>query len=456
MRTGRSVPAMRRHNLTTILGWSAAFAATALVAALVGTSLGSRITGASPGASGTETLLVALALAAAAGALAGFLRRRHAFLRGYWWVPALLFVATAALMWAVRGVHHGGDTSRYVGGADRLLSGQPLVELQQANLGYVAFVALTEVLGVGLAGIIAAQVLISALCVLALYDLGRRLGGEISGVAAASLYAANVDLARFTFAILTDSLYTSGIILSVYLTYRTMAIDRRWAVPAAATVLITASIRPSGMFITPVFGTCLAFVMLRDRNLLWKGVATAAVLIGSVWLVAAPARSVVDNNHPAQWLIEGSVVWGHDASRMDMPPAPGVDDSLSALRYCGEWPRACASLFLERVRVEHVHTRPFYSFSHNLLILLVLPPLYGLAAVGLWAARDQPVTALSLTLIVVHAAVVGLTTADWDGRYLLYTLPLITLYSGVGIAAIARRFGALPAMTSRTPPLAGA
>lgn len=447
---------MRRHDFTTVLGWSAAFAATALVTGLVGTSLGSRITGASPGASGTETILVALAFAAAGGALAGFLRLRHASLRGYWWVPALLFVATATFMWAVRGVHHGGDTSRYVGGAERLLSGQPLVELQRANLGYVVFVSLAEVLGAGLTGVIVAQVLLSALCVVALYDLGRRVGGEIAGVAAASLYAANVDLARFTFAILTDSLYTSGIILSVYLTYRAMAIGRRWVVPAAAAALITASIRPSGMFISPIFGTCLAFVMLRERNLIWKGLATAAVLIGSVWLVASPARSVVDNNHPAQWLIEGTVVWGHDASRMNMPPAPGVDDSLSALRYCGQWPRACASLFLERVRVEHVHTRPFYSFGHNLLILLILPPLYGLAAVGLWAARRQPVTALSLTLIGVHAAVVGSTTADWDGRYLLYTLPLITLYSGVGIEAIARRFGVPPAMTSRTPQVVGA
>lgn len=366
-------------------------------------------------------------------------------------LPYLLFAATCLLMAVMQGVLHGGDTSRYLNGAERFINGEPLHAAEGAYFGYIVFVALVQVLGAGATGIIVAQVLISALCVAALYDLGRRVAGEIAGVSAASLYAVNVDVARFTFAILTDSLYTSGLILSVYLTYRALAIDRRWAGPAAAIVLITATLRPSGIFITPIFGAFLAFALLRERGLLWQGLATAAVLTGSLLFVLSPARSVLSWNDPVQWLIEGTVIWGHDESRMEMPPAD-IDDGgrVSALGYCSDWPVACARLFVERVRSSFMATRPYYSSRHNLIIWLLFPPLYALAAVGFWATRRQPLTALALAVIGIHAAVIGLTTDDWDGRYLTYVFPLITLYSGVGIAKIVWRFSAsrAPAVTA--------
>jgi hypothetical protein len=74
--------------------------------------------------------------------------------------------------------------------------------------------------------------------------------------------------------------------------------------------------------------------------------------------------------------------------------------------------------------------------------------LYALAAVGFWATHRHSLTALSLAVIGVHAAVIGLTTDDWDGRYLTYVFPLITLYSGVGIAIIVWRFSASRAVTA--------
>ncbi|MGE3841793.1 MAG: hypothetical protein AB7I50_09415 [Vicinamibacterales bacterium] len=110
-----------RLMVMTVFGWSAAFGITAMVAGWGGSAVGGRITGAYSDESGS--LLVALIVAAAAGALAGALTLRQRFMAGYRWLPVLLFVAMAAFMWTARGVHHGGDTPRYVGGAERLLAG---------------------------------------------------------------------------------------------------------------------------------------------------------------------------------------------------------------------------------------------------------------------------------------------------------------------------------------------
>ena len=251
----------------------------------------------------------------------------------------------------------------------------------------------------------------------------------------------NVDVARFTFAILTDSLYTSGLILSALLTYRALA-NRRWAGPAAAIVVITATPRPSGIFIIPIFGTFLAFALLREKGLLWQSLATAAVVIGSLWFVRSPAKSVYSWNDPVQWLIEGTVIWGHDGSRMNMPPAHAGCARRPRLRGRVLLQRVAdrmARLGVARVRSSFIATRPYYSQRHNMMIWLLFPPLYALAAVGMWATRRQSLTALSLAVIGIHAAVIGLTTDDWDGRYLTYVFPLITLYSGVGIAIIVSR-----------------
>ena len=354
-------------------------------------------------------------------------------------MPVLLFVAMAAFMWTARGVHHGGDTPRYVGGAERLLGGEPLLGRDSAYVGYIAVVALFQTLGTSGAGIVAFQVFVSALCAIALFSMGRRVAGELAGVAAASLYAINVDLARFTFSILTDSLFTSGLLLSTYLTYRALAGDRRGALPAAATALATGFFRPGGSFFVPIFGVALVFAILRDRSLAWRGGAAVAVLVASVWLNLGPVRAVYSTEDPMQWLVGGYVLIENEEYRMPMPPA---GDSVSSIEYCANWPVACIRLVLRRVFVEFAHTRSFYSFRHNLLVWLSFPLLYALAIIGAWAARRHSLTLLSVAVVGLQMALTGLTLADWDGRLVLFVFPLITLYSGVGIAALASSYQA--------------
>ncbi len=423
---------MPSRRFSTALGWSAAFLIVATLAGSAGTRIASGINGAYSEEAGS--LFVAIVVAAVAGAIAGMLAQRHRFLQGYRWVPVLLFVAMAAFMWTVRGVHHGGDTPRYVGGAERLLAGEPLLGRDSAYIGYIAFVAVSKTLAIGEAGIIALQVLVSALCAVALFSMGRRVAGELAGVAAASLYAVNVDISRFTFSILTDSLFTSGLLLSTYLTYRALAGDRRWAAPATAVVLATAFVRPGGSFFLPIFGVALAFAVLHQRSLAWRAGAALVVLAASVWLNLGPVRAVYSTENPTQWLIGGYVLIENEEYRMPMPPAAA---DVSPMRYCAEWPVACSRLVLRRVAVEFAHTRTFYSFRHNLMVWLSFPLLYALAVIGVLATRRESLTLLSLAVVGLQTALTGLTLADWDGRLVLFVFPLITLFSGIGVAVLA-------------------
>jgi hypothetical protein len=50
------------------------------------------------------------------------------------------------------------------------------------------------------------------------------------------------------------------------------------------------------------------------------------------------------------------------------------------------------------------------------------------------AVRGNPLARWLLAVVAAHAAFVALTHADWDGRYLAHVLPLLYVFSGVGLA----------------------
>jgi hypothetical protein len=111
-----------------------------------------------------------------------------------------------------------------------------------------------------------------------------------------------------------------------------------------------------------------------------------------------------------------------------------------ALRVLSEAGGSCARLVGSRIVVEAAHTRSFYSTKHNVAIWLTFPLLYLSAGFGCFSQRRAPLTSLSLSLIALQLGIVGLTGADWDGRFILTVFPLIMLYSGIGVFEAVRRW----------------
>jgi hypothetical protein len=73
-------------------------------------------------------------------------------------------------------------------------------------VGYNGLLAIAEAAGIGHVGVVVVQILVAACATMALYDLGRQLGGRLAGVLAASFFIADYDIARWHLYVLTDSL----------------------------------------------------------------------------------------------------------------------------------------------------------------------------------------------------------------------------------------------------------
>jgi hypothetical protein len=167
-------------------------------------------------------------------------------------------------------------------------------------------------------------------------------------------------------------------------------------------------------------------------------VALAGIILAFVLGAITVSRfyPTSSNAHPEVTLRNG--ITGIPQWRVSMPPdsEPIRGQWSGALNYALRHPFASIRLGVTRVSIELIHIRPFYSSRHNIALLLMLPLLYLLALTGMKLNRDPSLTRLIALTIAAHLFVVAITFADWDGRYLLYILPLIFLLSSCAAASL--------------------
>jgi 4-amino-4-deoxy-L-arabinose transferase-like glycosyltransferase len=334
------------------------------------------------------------------------------------------------------GIRLGGDSQRYLAGADNLLSGLPLEGKQISYSGYALLIAFCRLTRAGLPGVIFIQLLFAAAATVALYDLGRRLHGRRAGLIAAGLFVANPDIARWNAFILTDSLYISLVVLSVWCVDTAARRKRSWYIVAAAALAAAALVRPNGLFLLAVAVLYLVSRAIAHKKL--RRLAVLSIVLAFVLGAIAASRfySASSKDHPEVTLRNG--ITGIHQWRVPMPfdPAPVKGEWPALFSYVAGHPFASVRLGITRVLIELIHVRPFYSFRHNLVLLITLPFLYLLALMGLKVNHDRPLTHLLLLAIGSQLFVVAITFADWDGRFLLYILPLVCLFSACAVASL--------------------
>lgn len=340
---------------------------------------------------------------------------------------------------AVRGVQLGVDSQRYITGAEALLRG-PLQGKASSYIGYVLFVALSKAAGLGLAGAVLGQIVLAALASGALYDLARRLGGDRAGVIAAGFVIVNPDVVRWHHYVLTDSPYTSLVVLCGWAFRRGADLGGSWYFWASCVALVAALVRPNGWILLPLACTYWIHRAVRRSRprRLW---VVAVFILSGLALIRIPFfREVIGRESLDVMLLRGEVIWGHAEGRLEMPRAELAERGWSpAAHYVLRHPLASARLAGARVLAELSHVRPFYSARHNVGTAVVVGSLYLLAGVGLAAVWRESTAKLLLGMIAAHLALVGVTFADWDGRFLLHVLPLIGIFSACGVARLTAR-----------------
>jgi hypothetical protein len=358
---------------------------------------------------------------------------------------ALAFVLLNAVFLVRKGVQLGGDSMRYIDGAGAWLEGRPLGGYTWAYQGYIAVVALGQVTGAGLPGVVGLQIAVAALAGAALIALGATLGGLLAGLVGAAFLVANPDVIRWHGYILTDSLYISAVVLVTLAVWRAAHRGGPWYGLALLVLLPAVTLRPTGLVLLPVaaFFWSARGVVKRD----WTGFALGMLLaVVTASVVFSPRVQNTAGELPGQTLRSGRVIFRHSAFRMQMPEgeSPGGRGWIADLHYVARHPGLTLELGARRVVVEVAHVRPYYQTRHNVLIVAVLLPLYALAAIGIVATWRHPLTHLVLGVIVAHLLLVAVSLADYDGRFLLHVWGPIAILAAAGVGRLMRGTGPGP------------
>lgn len=348
-------------------------------------------------------------------------------------IPLVVFAVVSVVLWQAFGVRNANDTGFFLSGAETLRAGHWPHDSQASYLGYIAFVAIFQVLGLSAGWIVFAQWLISASVVVAIFDLGRRVASPTAGSIAATMYALNVDVTRFTFYVLSDSLFASVLLLTLYAVYRAAADSRPWFAAAIGGCLAVALIRTNGWLMLPVLVEWLIRSRPNTPTNRWR----VRLAFGICYLVcvAAGFSRVGAGNVGYELLRSGRVIWLDPESWITMPDAGELQSGLPpAVAYALSHPLASLDLMSRRVIVEVTHTRRFYSRAHNTIAGVTVWCLYVLAAIGCWLHRHSTISVVTILLVGVQLGIVAMTAADWDGRFIIAVLPLVTVWSGIGLA----------------------
>jgi 4-amino-4-deoxy-L-arabinose transferase-like glycosyltransferase len=362
-----------------------------------------------------------------------WLRDRRNLLRLAWIFLLLVFLLGCIGYLHLRGIRLGGDSERYLQGAERLLQGQELDGKQRSYPGYILLVAIFDAVGLGLPGLIALQVLTAGAAAYLLYRLGMLLGSPGAGWLAAALYLLNYEILLWHTYVLTDSLFISFVIIAAYAIYSAgsrASIPR--AVLALAAMVVCFSLRPNGWIILPA---AILYWIFLASNLSSQRKAAFALSSILLFIPFIPGwRTSVEAEDPAKMFREGVVIWGYETANIDMPWEGSGETSLpDSPTLLLQHPLASLRLALARVWTELLHARPFYSSLRNIINILYLTLVYVFAAAAIIYKRREPFIWLIVLLVSSQMAIVALTFADWDGRFLLYVLPLIQLLAAWSI-----------------------
>ncbi|MFC4873609.1 hypothetical protein [Negadavirga shengliensis] len=313
-------------------------------------------------------------------------------------------------------------------------------------IGYSFFILGVRSVHDSLGAIVLAQYLFSFMGLIAVYfAAGKVTANWLMALATAMLYLVFFEISIYNSYILCESLFVSMNAICLYFLVNWYRGNRQWfyLVPGALVLIYTVSIKPTGI---ALMGAMLALFIF----FLWRRLGSAVLKTAFVGLVAIGFLVLVNRMLATYGMMNdyrlGEIVYGvsgFDQSNfyplltVERPeqlylPGRSYGPLAQIVLFIGHHPLYWSKLFFGKLFYYFAHIRPYWSLWHNVYSVLLLVPLYGFAIKGM-ISFSPTARIFVLAFICIHALSIGLTTVDWDGRFLLPLLPLLFVLAGKGV-----------------------
>ena len=349
-----------------------------------------------------------------------------------------------ALSTGLPGVQYWLDSDRYLFGAENLINGLPIASRGNQYMGYIIFIASFQFLGFSINVIPFIQVCITLFAAVALYDLSKSITkSRLSSIFAIGFYLLNPFICTWHMYIMTESLYTSFVILSCWSIYKAHRHNSTRNYIICSLILIaTIFIRPNGWIFIPIVCCFFTFYTKQLSFNLRIGLISIILLLFSIGAVTIPTfnRSIAATT-PYELMLKGEVIWDHPSERIEMPKDFNNENSnwSKGYQYIINHPISCLKLASYRIGKMFIQIRNHHSLKYKIHILIWIIPAYLLALIGIIKYIRSSAIILVLSVLLGHSIIVGLTYATHESRFIIYILPIIYFLSACGLSIMIQK-----------------
>ncbi|MDB5257127.1 MAG: hypothetical protein JWM14_1822 [Chitinophagaceae bacterium] len=359
------------------------------------------------------------------------------------WILFAVWLLVEGLVWQHYGTIEAIDSDFYLTNAQVLSQGHFPTDRGLWYSSYSIFLAFVLGLGGNLTTVVLLQFLFSGIAAFALYKVVYRLFQNYTTAFIAVLqYLLWIKIHQWNSYIYTESLFISFSILSFALLCLSKEIIHY--VFAALVVAFTLFLRPTGICF--FIGICgyLIFLLSHKKQL---SISFLLIIIASALLLILVLVNkmleeyiyyFIDSYSKAE-LIYPNVNLGLSAAQQLDKPSPAHAPVIQLIEFILYNPLYFLKLFCIKCLLFLGNAKPYFSWLHNLMIVIVLYPIYTFAVYGFKKMDWTKENVLMISFIGMQILTISMTSENWDGRFLILILPFIFIYSAFGVSCLLKK-----------------
>jgi hypothetical protein len=367
------------------------------------------------------------------------------FLCSYYFLGVL--VQTGSLE---NGFKLGADSHIYLQETRNIVDGNSSYLDTKSKFGYLIFLTPFLYFNIPLVWIVFFQTLLTGISAFALYKITLHYFCKLSAIICLILFLFYFPIQIWNFFILTETLFiNTGILIVYFLTF----FHKKFIPIILILLFFLFSLRPNGvLFLFSIF-TCFFLYLFKEKKfgfiiIFFFGCLTIIFSLINFLDAYLNELNLIDD------IINRGIIWGYSFENNKICTSnclslnfinEGFSNSLVDFFYFAKVNLFNLSkIFFYKIFWLIARVRPYYSDLHNLYLIIFNIILYPSFIYGIFY---RPKNNFSINVIIIYILfsiiLVGLTFADWDGRFSLYFFPFVMIFSSFGIANFLKKLDLL-------------
>jgi len=352
----------------------------------------------------------------------------------------LLFLITQAILFLKIGVFTSLEAEKYVTQGNLLYETGRLSDTKYIfYLPVILFVYLCRLLGISYLPVVICQVALSGLSLLYFYRLGVGIGNKKVAVYSSILLALFIPLQIWNFYLYSDSIFISLTIIYSYLIYTFDKKGIKGTLIILAFLIVLCFSRPHGLLFIP---PTIIYLLLRKQPSLMLIACLGlclGLLIGMYILLNAAFTGGEDMDAMKPFIEEHVICFvplKPEGADLDLiKTASPVNDIFY---YIFHNPLHFLKLTILKLHSFFNMTRTYYSTGHNIMLSLILIPVYIFGLIGLFrfVRPFKNFTLFLISLLLLYPLGATFQCDDWHSRFTMVVFPYFILLACMGFALI--------------------